>query len=465
MHRSSPVSLGFRPSLYLILLTLLLAGLWLAGGASRASVIGQATVRTFSALALISVVLFGDRYSYRRWGAVGWFLIAAIGLALLQLIPLPPTWWQALPGRALFAEAAAASGQPQPWRPWSIVPGATANALASLIVPVTILILVSGLRYDERRWLLPILLVAIGAAMLLGILQFSGARIDNPFVNDTVGEVSGDMANRNHFALFLAFGCALAPVWAFSRATGISGERTSAWRGLAAFGCILLFALTILGTGSRAGILLGLIGLAGGMALVWRSIRRLFRRSPRWVLPTVVAGAVGLIAVIGLASFAADRAASINRAMAIDAGGDIRVQALPTVIEMVRTYFPTGSGLGSFDAMFRLHEPDALLKPTYLNHAHNEYLEIALDAGLPGIALLVAAISWWAVASFRAWRADPDIDRLYARLGSVMLGLTFLASAVDYPVRTPLIMAMTVIAGVWLDGRIRPSPGGSFTRP
>ncbi len=83
---------------------------------------------------------------------------------------------------------------------------------------------------------------------------------------------------------------------------------------------------------------------------------------------------------------------------------------------MIRTYFPVGSGLGGFDPLFRMHEPFELLKPTYFNHAHNDWLEIALDAGGAGIALLFGSILWWGMASARAWRsADGSVT---ARLGS-----------------------------------------------
>src|SRR3546814_14301754 len=88
--------------------------------------------------------------------------------------------------------------------------------------------------------------------MLVGLLEFSGVRVDNPFINDSVGSVSGTFANRNHFALFLGLGCLITPVWAFA------GTQGTGWRAPVALALITLFALTILATGSRAGILTGL---------------------------------------------------------------------------------------------------------------------------------------------------------------------------------------------------------------
>ncbi len=38
-----------------------------------------------------------------------------------------------------------------------------------------------------------------------------------------------------------------------------------------------------------------------------------------------------------------------------------------------------------------MHEPDALLRADYANHAHNDWLEVALTGGLPALLILAAA--------------------------------------------------------------------------
>lgn len=446
----------FRPSLSLVLLFVMLLALWAAGGASREDALGQAMVRSTAVIVLVVGIMFGGRPSFSRVRPVLYFLVAAVVLALAQLIPLPPAMWQALPDRTVFADAARAGGIDQPWRPLSIVPGATANAAASLLVPIAVLVLVAGLPAVERRWLPGIILAFIVASMLVGLLQFSGAAINNPFINDGPGEVSGSFANRNHLALFLALGCLLAPVWAF-----LDGRKPH-WRAPTAFGFMLLFALTILASGSRTGLILGALALGGGLFLVRQSIRRALSRAPRWVFPALIAAAVGVIAIVLLLSFAADRAASINRTLALDPGQDLRVLGLPTVLAMTQSYFPFGSGLGGFDQIFRMHEPFEMLRPVYFNHAHNDLVEVVLDAGLPGLLLLVAALLWWGWASLRAWRASSGSRDILPKLGSAMLLLIIIASVFDYPARTPMIMAMIVLAGVWLSDQVGGSGGATL---
>lgn len=439
-HSFSNRRFSFQPALSLILAIAMIALLWLSGGASRPDALGQVVVRAGAWAILMSAVLLGPRPAFDDTRPVLLLLFVAVLLPLVQLIPLPPSWWQKLPSREILL----IPGEPLPWRPWTMTPGATRNALASLIVPVSMVLVLMQAGDRTRRAMPTILLGMIGTAMLLGLLQFSGAQVNNPFLNDTPGDVSGIFANRNHFALLLAIGCVIAPVWAFIDPAALR------WRGPLATGLVLLFVLTILATGSRTGMLLG--GLALGMALllIGQRLRYWLRNGSRWLLPAFVAAVVLTIMGFIALSFAADRADAINRLIALEGGEDMRSRALPTVLSMVREYFPFGTGFGSFDPIFRIHEPFALLKLSYFNQAHNDYLGIALDGGIAGIAALAAGILWWLVATIRIWRSSGDDTLLLGKLGSAIILLVLIASVTDYPARTPTIMAFLTIAGIWL---------------
>lgn len=447
MNLSNHVPRSWRQSASFVALCLFLAVLFLAGGASRADVFGQVIVRMMAFGVLMAAILGGARVVAP---AGGWgptlILMGGLILALAQLVPLPPVVWEMLPGRSLLEQAAAIGGQPQPWRPWSMVPGATFNAAASLVVPAAILLALAGLTHRERDWLPGLILSIICLQSLIGLLQFSGAGPSNPFVNDTAGQVSGMFANRNHFGLLLAIGCLLAPVWGFMR------PRQSLWRVTLALALTALFVLMILASGSRAGLGLAALALVLAAVLTWSQARSLLRRFPRWTLPVAAGGIVVLIVLPIVLSVAAGRAVSIARLFELDPGQDMRQRALPTVLAMIRDYLPWGTGIGSFDPVFRIHEPNSLLKPSYFNHAHNDFLEIILDAGFPGALLLIAALGWGMWASVAAWRGGDERRFLLARLGSGILLLICLASVFDYPARTPMIMAVLVIAAVWLGG-------------
>lgn len=422
------------------LLIVLCGVLWMAGGASRADQPGQVVVRGAAWSCIVLAMLFAPPPNWRSVRPVAIILAAAIVLVSLQLIPLPPGVWRHLPGRSDLAEAAVLSGQMQPWRPLAIVPGMAVNALGSLVVPAAVVLLVAGSTQTDRARLPGFMLLLVILTAFVGALQFSGVALGNPIVNYSPGDVSGNFANRNHFALFLALGCAIAPAWAFY------GRHRPGWRAPTALGLVALFILLVLASGSRAGVLLAICGSVAGMVLVRRHIRHALDGKPRWLFPMIVTIIVVTIAAIVALSISSDRAVSINRVIATEGSEDMRARALPTVVGMIGTYLPVGAGFGSFEPLFRKDESFALLKPTYFNHAHNDFLEVVLEGGMPGALLLIAALGWFGYTTLKAWRNSGHEDR-EARLASVLILLIIAGSIVDYPGRTPLIMAIIVIAG------------------
>lgn len=432
-----------RSSAALILLVLLFATLLLAGGASRGDAGGQMVVRLAACAALgVSALVLRDP-ALRDVRPMLFLMIGVILVPVIQLVPLPPSWVQSLPEREALLEIVPMVNGSEAWRPISMSPGMTLNALLSLTVPVSTLVLMACLKPDQRAWIPVLFVVLVFASMLVGLLQFSGSGFRNPLINHAAGYVSGNFANRNHFALWLAIGCLVLPVWAFAHRDKIR------WRGPVAVGAALLLALTILASGSRAGIIVGALALLLAPLIVREQLGRQFRGSPRWALPVAIMCVVAAVALLVAISFASGRATSIDRLALVDVGGDMRTIGLPTVLGITERYFPMGVGMGSFDPAFRMAEPDSMLQLLYFNHAHNDPLELIMEAGAMGIALMIAASAWWAMASAQVWRRSKfdTSNRVLGRLGSAIILLTAIASAVDYPARTPLVMAVLVVAG------------------
>lgn len=440
MTRVPPWMQKYTPSLAFVLLGMLFGVLWLAGGASRSDVAAQFISRCAAFVGLVFVLIFAERRPLEGAGIVGGLLAAIVALPLLQLFPLPPALWQSLAGRGAIAQLLPETADQ--WRPLSLSPGNTMNAAMSLIVPVTTFALLCTLRPRERKWLPFLLLCLVLASAFVGLLQFSGIHINQPLINYS-DDVRGTFANRNHFALLLAIGCLILPYCA------LAGGPQSSWTKPVAIGLLPLLILTVLASGSRMGLVLTGVGILIGGLAVREPLTRLWQRRSRTILVGALIGSA-CIGVMIFASIKLDRAVSIERIASADIGQDMRVLALPTVRAMVSEYAPIGTGLGSFDPLFRLHEPFGLLKPTYFNRAHNDFLEVVLDSGIFGLVLIAAASLWWLVTSWRVWRT-PSGNRMAAgRLGSGIIALVALASAVDYPARTPLIMAILTIASALL---------------
>ena len=72
-----------------------------------------------------------------------------------------------------------------------------------------------------------------------------------------------------------------------------------------------------------------------------------------------------------------------------------RFERWPLVVEATQPYLPVGAGIGTFDAVYRSVEPLDQLDPTFFNHAHNEYLEVWMESGWIGIAVILALLVWY----------------------------------------------------------------------
>ena len=67
-----------------------------------------------------------------------------------------------------------------------------------------------------------------------------------------------------------------------------------------------------------------------------------------------------------------------------EAGEDVRAKALSGIITGGLAYSPLGSGLGTFEDIYRTQERPETVTNAFLNHAHNDYLELWLETGLVG---------------------------------------------------------------------------------
>ena len=442
MQRFSSRSPSHSDTLAFWFTAIFLSILWVAGGSARYDAAGQIVVRLAAWTLLGSFVIFGQGVRWRNAIPVHALLAASGVLVLAQLVPLPPGVWSVLPSRDVLVQSATVAGLPQPWRPLSISPSATINALGSLVVPAAILVLVASLHRTQNNRLVPLVLGLVCAGCILGLLQLSGSRFDNPLINEIQGFVSGNFANRNHFALFVAIGIVLACVW------GARETARSRWKLPLALLLLPFLMLMVVATGSRSGLILGAIATVAGLMIARREVAELARGlSARWIAGlAAILGAI--ILAVGFLTIEFGRAEAIDR-LTLDASQDLRVRAFPVIARTVWDYFPAGSGFGTFDAVYRIVEPDDLLRTLYFNHAHNDWLEIALNGGLAGGLLAVAAVAWWLIASVRVWRSRRG-DLHLAQCGSVICLLTMVASLTDYPARTPMILAVLMLGAIWL---------------
>ena len=427
-----------------------LAFVFLTGGGSRADIQSLVFLRA-GAILMCGFALFSINGAHLRANRVLFsFMGACFGLVALHLLPLPPSIWHALPGRNLVQEIDAAVGLNQSWRPLSLVPTTTWNAFWSLFVPLAALLLGVQLKPTDIERLLQVILGVGMASGFIGLLQVIGDPHGQLYFYHITnnGMAVGLFSNRNHSAFLLV---TLIPMLAIFACARIRTEEQAAVRAAIALGCLALLIPLILVTGSRMGLALMALALALA-ALLYRRPTDLTERKRIYgrLNPRAIIGISGL-ALFVLIFFLLSRTSSISRIIAGDQHPDLRFQVWGPTLEIASKYFPGGSGIGTFVETYKIDEPASLIGPDYLNHAHNDFLEIAMTAGAPGLLLLALAFIVLIRWSLTAWRASvSDASARFARLGSCVVLILALGSLSDYPLRTPSLSCLFVIALLWL---------------
>jgi O-antigen ligase len=453
-RRDAPAKATRAGTLAIVLLCAFLALAMLTGGGSRPDLPSHLILRPLSVLFGAGACLMLRREHLRKIGIPLALIAALAAIMLIQLVPLPPAIWTALPGRSLYAEGAGILGIEQPWRPITLSPDRTWNSLVSLLPPLAGLLLFAALPIADRPKILIALIVLIGASAILGLAQLSGPPGGALYLYAITNESSavGFFANRNHQALMLA--CLFPMIGAFAAMPGRPGARQS-WRPWTALGAMILLIPLVLATGSRSGVVLSLVGLLFA-AILFRGGSHARRLRPALLWPLVGVVAVAMVGV----TFLFARADSIYRLAGADLESDLRIQLLRPLRDLIVDTFPFGIGFGAFEPVFRVVEPAPMLERAYTNNAHNDLLQVVVEGGLPAALLLLAFLAWFARRLWQVWtekRRDGPPD-LLARLGTMLVLIILAGSVVDYPLRTPFVMTFAAIALAWIGTGRRAAP-------
>jgi len=408
----------------------------LCGGASRIDEAAQLPVR-LAGITVIAASLWPlDVTPFRANRRLVLFAAACLALPLLQLIPLPAPSWEQLPGHAPYAEIARATGTVG-WRPLSLTPDLTLNALLALTVPAAAAISALYLDGNGRKAAAAAFVLTAFASAVLGLAQLAAPGDQLRLYRHTSeGAPVGLFANRNHQAALLA--CAL-PLCAAVTPTRVSAGARLVIAGFLASGAIVVTGV-LLFTGSRMGVLLWTGGVLGAFWTL-RARGLLRRPAKRMAIAAWTIGGMALIAV-PVATIFLDHEL-LQRFRYRDIAADTRWTALPAFVATVRAFLPFGSGFGSFASVYPRFEPDALLSTIYLNQAHDEPMQLVIEGGLPALALLLLFSGWWLRTATRlAWHRRGSPQRGLSRAAIVVTALLMLSSVVDYPLRTPLLASL-----------------------
>lgn len=425
----------------------------LLGGSSRFDAVQIAALRPIAALFLIPAFYWISREKLGEARAPMTMLALMALWTAMQLVPLPPSIWQALPGRDITAELDALHGLEGNWRPISYVPMRGFNALFALVIPAAGALLVLALR--PGIWAVFWAIAALGVLdASLGLTQLALGRENLLYfyTHTNAGSAVGIFANENHSGVFSAI--ALLVITRLCLEPSRPNRSRLSLIALAAAFVLVLLALLV--SASRAALGVGLAALLASafMALLWSRRAELaraksggiafFARNPRTALIVCVAIVVALL--FGLMQF--ERAPGVIDTFEQSAFEDLRWRIVPILSDMMSRHWLVGTGFGTFDALYLLYEPTQFMGPAYVNQAHNDWAQFLIEGGLPAVALLFSFAIWAMLAIRTLFAREPEaIARCV--FWCAIAAILAVASLFDYPLRTPmfqLVAAWLVIA-------------------
>ncbi|MDW8252651.1 MAG: O-antigen ligase family protein [Chloroflexota bacterium] len=369
---------------------------WLA-----AALVGMgAAVVLFPAVGAVGVpvgvlLLIWRRRNVGTWVApvvARWPALAVVALVPLTVFPVVD-WGLALPRLAAmlggltvaFALADLIRSQRE------LVAGATA-----LLVVGSGIALLSPVVAEWPSYKTPVL-PALAPLYSLFPQLLSGVVVGTARGGVHVNQLAGVAAGLLPFAITL---------WVFAPAQRV--------RVIAAMSSCLLGGMLLLSQ-SRSGYLGAAVGV--GVALGWGVVA--LRPPHRWAW---LAGIVGAMLALSIILGGMVRDWSITAESAYDSFPGRR-ELWDRALLMVEDFPLTGVGPGQFSlVLHRWYEPLILAPGTYVPHAHNLLLQLALDLGVPGMTAVVSLV---VTAVVRAvWRAsDPAARRVAIGVGAGFIGV------------------------------------------
>lgn len=419
------------------------------GGGSRHDILSLAVLRPLAfgfVLYALLVLRTGDLRAVRVPLAL---LLALAAWLMVQLVPLPPALWQALPGRELFVEIHAAAEVDGAWLPLTMSPSRTLNSLMALAVPLAALLLFAVQEPARRASILPVLWAIALASAVLGVAQLAGPG-DGPLYLYRItnnGLPVGLFANRNHQALMVCIAILLS---GHLVAAAIARGGSVRAQALAACAAVLVLLPFLLIAGSRAGLLIGLAMIPAAAWLVQlgqtareRRVQKRGGNRGNLLLALAIGGLLALLLGVFIAQ---SRVLALDRLLATSGEFELRAQVWPTLAEMLQTHWLLGTGFGSFELAFKQVEPFELLRPAYLNHAHNDLAQWVIEGGTPALAILLAFAVWLVRRLAMLGGTVRNGGRPEVLLSAAVIAACAAASLVDYPLRVPSLMAVFALA-------------------
>lgn len=416
-----------------------LAVLMLAGGGGDAAPALAGLVQGIVAMIGAARLFTASRHEV----SPPWTVYAVAGMAVavpvLQLLPLPPVVWHALPGRALLRASLDLVQAGDSWRPLSLYPFETLAVLMTLVPAMIMLFLASSIRASGRVLLLILIVMVALLALAIGTVQVSGAEGNIfRFYSPSSPILAGFQSNRSGQAdiFLIAIVCVGGITRELYPKAAISGRK---WRFLLLNGTAgLLFALAVVLTRSRFGMVMVPVALLFQMA---------FLRPALGLSQRAFVGGAGLLLAVGGAGLALiSHIPKVSVSLVRFAtSSELRPEIWKDTLYLIAKYSPWGTGMGTFEPVYQLDERLEMLTFRIVNRAHCDFLELYLEGGVPAVTILSLMAIIVMVSAVKALRQTSAPGRWQVWCAVWGLFLIGAHSLFDYPLRSMSLEAIFAV--------------------
>jgi O-antigen ligase len=380
---------------------------------------------------------------------------------VLSLVPLERGWLDLLSPEAAKSRAEVErllEVEPAATAPSTLAPFLTFESLwlwlAVLAVFTVSLGAARGLESASRLGLLLLLLGALSGA--LGVFGFFSDLAGGYGLADESFRARGSFGNPNHYACFQAMLLLVSVGWlSYFRTRRDASRRGSRRRSagdesslafIAGLG-ILFLSLGLVLSLSRSGIGSAIAGVCCFVLLTRQTpLEGRKRRQALLALSMVVLVVIAFALWIGIEPLVG-RFRNLGEQWENEG---TRIQVWRDSAPALSDYWLTGSGLGTFRYVGSRYRTFGGV--TFYSWAHNDFLQLGIELGVPGLLLL----GWIGVAVARgARRARRDLaeepERLHLHAGFVSAAAAVtLHSAADFSLHLPANLALlaVIVAGV-----------------
>jgi O-antigen ligase len=423
----------------------------LLGGASAAGYVANCVLQIL-AIGLIVAALRDGKAGFRPQGEtiLTWMLLTGCTVAALQFVPLPLSIWTLLGERSQIAEFAQRTGVTITYPAISLMPHESVKSIVWALPGCAVLIWMLRTRAYQAEYLAWTIVAMTAASLALGTLQIGGGR-DSAlyfYAITNLGSTTGFFANSNHLATLLLVSLPFITAIVSKLSSRHRANETPLMVG--AIGVLLVVLAGIFINRALTGYALVLPVLAASLLILKR-----LRGARRYALPVL---ALMVLVGVGL-PFLTDEGAAIFGANASLHPGDRRL-VFSSTLRAAWDYAPFGSGLGSFREIYRQYQDPLTTTTEYINHAHNDYLELLLETGLFAVVLLALFLAWWFWRSKRIWA--PNGGGPFQQAATIASGAILIHSFVDYPLRTAAMSSIFAVCIALIarrtDGEAAPLP-------